>query len=106
MVGFSADYVLPCCKGLSWLEPIMSYVEVSRRVAACYPITGVRGFRWAIENVSNRQPTACSTSSPPSFCFLGGQQPKTGTSPIRYVLPNLQAIDCQPSSPPFTTSAV
>ena len=38
-------------------------------------ITGVRGFRWATitENMPNRQPTACSTSSPPFFCFLGRQ---------------------------------
>ena len=71
-----------------------------------YTYTGVRGFRCATENVPNRQPTACTTSSPLGVWFLSRQLPKTGISPIRYVLPNQQAIDCHPSYPPFTTSAV
>ena len=59
--------------------------------------TGVRGFRWATENLPNCQPTACSTSSPPGFCFLGRQLPKTGNSAIRDVCPNQQPTDCLPS---------
>ena len=68
--------------------------------------TGVRGFRWAIENVPNRKPTACSTSSPPGFCFLGRQLPKIGISPILYVLPNQQPTDCKLIGHRSTTSAV
>ena len=59
--------------------------------------TGCLWFSVGYRNVPNRQPTAC---------FLGRQLPKTGISPIRYVLPIQQAIDCQPSCPPFTISAV
>ena len=53
----------------------------------------------------NRQPTACSTSSPPGFCFLGRQLPKTGISPIRYVLPKKQQTDCKLIAHRSTTSA-
>ena len=51
---FSADYVLPCCKGLSWLEPIMRHRVCRSESSGCCSLsyTGVRGFRWAIENVS------------------------------------------------------
>ena len=56
-------------------------------------------------DVPNRQPTACSTSSLLSFCFLGRQLTKTGISPIRY-MPNQQPTDCKLIAHRSTTSAV
>ena len=63
-------------------------------------------FDWATENVPNRQPTACSTSSPPGFCFLGRQLPKLKLAPFDTGCPTSSQLIANPVAHRFTTLAV
>ena len=67
--------------------------------------TGICGFRWATENVPNRQPTACTTIivAHRFFRFLGRQ---LEVAPFETCVATSSQLIAYPVAHRFTTSAV